>query len=44
MLMALGREHLFGGLVSSLQWGTVKLVLSDRIWAKKSGLCIEVVF
>ena len=23
---------------------TVKLVLSDHVWAKKSGLCIEVVF
>ena len=23
---------------------TVKLVFSDCVWAKKSGLCIEVVF
>ena len=25
-------------------YSTVELVLSDRVWAKKSGLCIEVVF
>ena len=28
--------------LTSATWdGTVKLVVSDRVWAKKSGLCIE---